>query len=112
MQVAVHWQDADSSSAKAFSEVVPYGEVMICGGHAGHAARKILQLRQKMQIASKKMLDKYKNTYPALGKFTCKGKGKGNHSAACGCLTAAFIFKAHTNFTSILMEAQSQVEFA
>ena len=29
----------------------------------------------------------------------------------CGCLTAAFISKAHTNFTSILMEAQSQEEF-
>ena len=29
----------------------------------------------------------------------------------CGCLTAAFISKVHTNFTSILMEAQSQEEF-
>ena len=38
-------------------------------------------------------------------------KCKGNHSASCGCLTAAFIGKAHTNFTSILMESQSQGEF-
>ena len=31
MQIAVHWQDADSSSA----------HIMICGGHAGRAHRKI-----------------------------------------------------------------------
>ena len=99
MQVAVHWQDADSFSIKAFSEVFPDGQVMICGGHAGRTHRKILELWQKMQIASKQMLDKYKNTYPALGKLTCKCKGKGK-GAACGCLTAAFISKAHTNFTS------------
>ena len=36
---------------------------------------------------------------------------KGNHSATCGCMTAAFIAKAHTNFSSILMEAKSQEEF-
>ena len=29
----------------------------------------------------------------------------------CWCLSAAFISTAHTNFTSILMEAQSQEEF-
>ena len=38
-------------------------------------------------------------------------KCTGNHSAACGCLTHAFISKAHTNFTSILMEVKSQEEF-
>ena len=32
-------------------------------------------------------------------------------SAACGCLTDAFISKAHTDFTSILMEVKSQEEF-
>ena len=34
MQVSVHWQDADSSSAKAFREVFPDAEIMICGGRA------------------------------------------------------------------------------
>ena len=33
------------------------------------------------------------------------------HSSGCGCLTDTFISKAHTNFTSILIEAQSQDEF-
>ena len=35
----------------------------------------------------------------------------GNHSATYGCSNAPFISKAHTNFTSILMEAQSQGDF-
>ena len=33
------------------------------------------------------------------------------HSSGCGCLSDTFISKAHTNFTSILIEAQSQDEF-
>ena len=41
MDVAIHWQDADSSSAKA---IYPKAEIMLCGGHAH---RKILEKRQK-----------------------------------------------------------------
>ena len=41
IQVAVHWQDADSSSAKVVTEVFPDAEVRICGGHAGHAYKKV-----------------------------------------------------------------------
>ena len=42
--MAVHLQDADSSS-----EVFPDAEIMICGGHAGRAHKKILELRHKMK---------------------------------------------------------------
>ena len=56
------------------------------------------------------MLDKYRASFLALRKLSCKCKG-GNHSAACGCWNPPFISKAHINFTSILMEAQSQEEF-
>ena len=62
-----------------------------------------------MKSFSKHMLDKYKERFSALMELTCKCKG--NHSATCGCLTVAFIAKAHTNFTSIIMEAHSQEEF-
>ena len=110
MQVAIHWQDADSSSAKAVTEVFPDAEVMNCGGHAGHANKKILELRHKMKKAPKKMLEKYKDTFPDISTLRCKCEG-GNHSATCGCLKPPFISKAHTNFSSILMEAQSQEEF-
>ena len=110
MKVAVHWQDADSSSAKAVSDIFPDAEIMICGGHAGRAHRKILELRHKMKKVSKKMLEKYMDTFPTLGEVRCKCE-EGNHSSSCGCLNPSFIAKAHTNFTSILMEAQSQEEF-
>ena len=113
MDVAVHWQDADSSSAKAVEGAFPDAKIMICGGHAGRAHRKILQLRQKIKKAPQRMLNRYKSSYPQLGKLTCKCMrvGKGNHSAGCGCLTVSFISRAHTNFTSILMAAQSEEEF-
>ena len=110
IQVAVHWQDADSSSAKAVSDVFLDAEIMICGGHAGRAHKKILELRHKMKKVSKTMIEKYKDTFPALGKLRCKCEG-GNHSPTCGCLNLPLISKAHTNFSSILMEAQSQEEF-
>ena len=109
MQVSVHWQDADSSSAKAFREVFPDAEIMICGGHAGRAHKKMLELHQKKKTVTEKVIAKYKVTFPALGDLSCKCTGY--HSSQCGCLTVAFISKAHTNFTSILMEAQSQEEF-
>ena len=113
MHVVVHWQDADSSSAKAVNDVFSDAKIMICGGHAGRAHRKILELRQKIKKAPQRILNRYKSSYPQLGKLTCKCMrvGKGNHSASCGCLTVSFISRAHTNFTSILMAAQSEEEF-
>ena len=104
MQVAIHWQDADSSSAKAFSEVFPDAEIMICGGHAGRAHKKILESRHKLKKVPKDMVKKYKKTFPALGKVRCKCLG-GKHSSTCGCLNPTFIAKA-PHFNSILMEAQ------
>ena len=42
MQVAIHWQDADSSSAMGLCKVFPDAHVMICGGHDGCAHKKFL----------------------------------------------------------------------
>ena len=95
MQVSVHWQDADSSSAKVFREVFPDAEIMICGGHAGREHKKMLEKK----TVTEKVIEA---TFPALGDLSCKCTGY--HSSQCGCLTVAFISKAHTN----LMEAQSQ----
>ena len=50
MDIAIHWQDADSSSAKAVREIYPKAEIMLCGGHAGRAHRKILEKCQKDTI--------------------------------------------------------------
>ena len=79
---------------------------MICGSHARHAHKKSHQKKKK---ASKKMIEMYGEALSALCKLSCKCEG--NHSAACRCLTDAFISKAHTNFTSILIEVKSQEEF-
>ena len=40
MQVAVHWQDADSSSANAVATVFLEADIMVCGGHAGRAHKR------------------------------------------------------------------------
>ena len=47
MQVAVHWQDADSSSANAVAAVFPEADIMVCGGHAGRAHKKQLEARSE-----------------------------------------------------------------
>ena len=49
MQVAVHWQDADSSSANAVAAVFPEADIMVCGGHAGRAHKKQLEVRSKQK---------------------------------------------------------------
>ena len=108
MEVAVHWQDADSSSAKSVREVYPDAQIMICGGHAGRAHRKILEKYQKDKHLTQAQIEKYKETFPNVcneefQKCKCK-----KHSSGCGCLSDTFIAKAHTNFTSILIETQSQ----
>ena len=41
MQIAVHWQDADSSSANEVREVFPDADTMICGRHVGRANKKM-----------------------------------------------------------------------
>ena len=43
MNIAVVWQDADSSSANAIKENFPDCKVMLCGGHAGSAHYNTLE---------------------------------------------------------------------
>ena len=47
--------------------------------------------------------------YPEVRTVTCHCRSK--HKAGCGCLSVGFIRKAHTDFSSILMECHSQEEF-
>ena len=56
-------------------------------------------------------IEKYKDAFPNVcneeyQKCKCK-----KHSSGCGRLSDTFIAKAHTNFTSILFQAQSQEEY-
>ena len=65
MDVAIHWQDADSST-KAVREIFPKAEIMLCGGHAGRAHRKILEKRQRDKLLPLKHVDKYKDDFPVI----------------------------------------------
>ena len=49
MNIAIQWQDADSSSSKAVTDHFPNAKVMICGGHASRAHKKQLEKLQKMK---------------------------------------------------------------
>ncbi len=67
--------------------------------------------RAKDKVLTQAQIEKYKDTFPKVcneeyQKCKCK-----NHSSGCGCLSDTFIAKAHTNFTSILIAAQSQEEY-
>ena len=43
MNITIHWQDADSSSALAVGEHYPNAKLMLCGGHAARAHQKTLK---------------------------------------------------------------------
>ena len=78
MQVAVHWQDADSSSANAVAEVFPDAEIITCGGHAGRAHRKQLEVRAKQKVFSKALIARYEKQFPEVRTVTCHCPG--NHT--------------------------------
>ena len=106
MQIAVHWQDADSSSANAVAELFPDADIMTCGGHAGRAHLKQLE---KQRMFTKELRSKYQESFPQVNTVSCHCS---RHKSGCGCLTKPFIAKAHTDFTCILMSCDSQEEFS
>ena len=56
LNIAIHWQDANSSSSKSVKETFPDMKVMICGGHAGRAHNnyRVSQKRKASPTSSKK----------------------------------------------------------
>ena len=71
---------------------------MLCGGRAH---RKILEKRQKNKMLPSAHIEKYKDDFP----FICE-----EEVISQQWMWVSFISKAHTNLTSILIEAQSQEE--
>ena len=86
MQVAVHWQDADSSSANAVAAVFPEADIMVCGGHAGRAHKKQLEARSK-QRASTAPLILYTRIH-CIAKPTRYGNAHAIPYMACNVATA------------------------
>ena len=108
MNVAIQWQDADSSSSKAVKEHFPNAEVMICGGHAGRAHKKQLEKLSKMKHFAAHSIAKYGTQFPSIGKVVCHCS---RHKPGCGCFSDKFIERARNNFSLILSTSESAKEF-
>ena len=50
MNIAVHWQDDDSSSGKGFLGAFPDCKIMLCGGHAARAHGNMLKKKLKNKL--------------------------------------------------------------
>ena len=109
MNIAIQWQDADSSSAKAVTDHFPNAEIMICGGHAGRAHKKQLEKLQKIKSFSADLVRKYKDDFSSVGDVVCHCS---RHKQGCGCLSKASIEKARNSFSFILSKSESAEEFA
>ena len=66
---------------------------------------------EKFWKSARKTGNCHKPRFRSIGMLFQKCKCK-KHSSGCGCLSDAFIAKAHTNFTSILIAAQSREKYA
>ena len=66
INIAIHWQDADSSSIKSVNEIFPEAVLMICGGHAGRAHLKQLQKLAKKKTFTKKLKDMFCKSFPEV----------------------------------------------
>ena len=69
LQIAVHWQDADSTASSRAKQFFPRAKIMICGGHAGKSHLKQLQCRpqqRKFSSALQKKDGKYIQTLEVL----------------------------------------------
>jgi len=110
MNIAIHWQDADSSSSNAVAKHFPDAKIMQCGGHAGRSHKKQLESLSKMKCFSEAFQNKHSKKFPQVEKVTCHCQQK--HKEGCGCLSPAFIENARNNFSFALSAAQSSEEFA
>ena len=74
MNIAIQWQDADSSS-KAVTDHFPDAKVMTCGGHAGRAHKKQLEKLQKMKCFTDQLIKSIKKNSYQLTKWSVTARG-------------------------------------
>ena len=109
LNIAIHWQDADSSSSKSVEEIFPDMKVMICGGHAGRAHLKQLQSLAKKKNFSDKFQETYREQFSEVDNVKCKCK---RYNARCGCLSDTLCQRARNNFSNILSSSENAAEFS
>ena len=100
INIAIHWQDADSSSSSAVTEHFPDADIMICGGHVGKAHKKQLEQLAKMKSFTDKYKKKHREKFPQVDSVVCHCEKQ--HTPGCGYLSIALIEKARNNFSFIL----------
>ena len=105
MDIAIQWQDTDSSSSNAVTELFPDAKVMICGGHAGRAHKKQLEKLSKIKQFSPTQVSKYRERFLSVDDVVCHCS---RYRSGCG----NFIERARNNFSFILSQSQSAEEFA
>ena len=109
LHIEVHWQDADSSSAKVVAEHFSDAKVMICGGHAGRAHKKQLESLAKIKSFSKDFRSAHEKSFRrCMMWFVTVVIGTTLAVGVCH----AFVEKARNNFSFILSESQSAEEFS
>ena len=88
ISIAIHWQDADSSSSNAMIEHFTDAEIMICGGQAGRLIKsnwKSLLKSNLSQTSTKKHCERF----PRVDSVACHCEKP--HTSGCGCLSVASI---------------------
>ena len=95
MNIAIQWQDADSSSSKAVTDHFPDAKVMICGGHAGRAHKKQLEKLKKIKKFSPNLIARYGKQFPSVGDVVCHCL---RHKPGCGCLLIISLKELETTF--------------
>ena len=102
--MSVNWQDSDSSSAKAITEVYPSVSIMHCAGHVGRAhSHRLTDLKAKKSF-TKTYKDHHVVKHPSVTSVTCCC-AKCNHRAGCGCVTDDFIRNARINHFLVCIQS-------
>ncbi len=110
--IEVNWQDADSSSGKAFEECFPppQSKNMLCGGHVNRAHTKCLSEFQKQKQVSATFKAEHRKDFPAIDTAVCSCAKKGRHHKNCGCMNDSFLKQSRINFFCALLEAEKSPE--
>ena len=95
MNIAVKWQDADSSFSEAVTDHFPDAQIMICSGHASRAHKKQLEKLQKMKSFTADLIRKFKDIFPTVGDVVCHCS---RHKQGCSCLSKTFIERQEITF--------------
>ena len=118
-EVAVNWQDADSSSAKGFRHSLSNEQesrIMLCGGHVGRAHWKKIQEIQSKGSFSSAFIALHKKQFPKIASVKCCCAGRKHtfvstrNKPACGCVGPGFIQGAKRNHYCALVHAGNDPE--